>query len=71
MFNEYNFHNYINSLNKYFLINKNSAYISNKLIFITITFFKYMKTNFNLKPSQEYTNILIKVYHYIIKNKAL
>ena len=33
------------------------AYISNKLIFYNV--FKFMKKNFNLKPSQEYTNISI------------
>ena len=36
-------HNYINSLNKYFLINKNITDISNKLIFYYV--FKFMKKN--------------------------
>ena len=34
MFNEYNIHNYINSLKKYFIIIQNIADISNKLIFL-------------------------------------
>ena len=53
---ESNIHNYINSLNKYFLlINKNSADISNKLIFVL----HFMNKKCNLKISQEYTNVSI------------
>ena len=41
----------------YILIIQNIADISNKQIFYYV--FKFMKKKFNLKPSQEYTNVSI------------
>ena len=68
MFNEYNIHNYINSLKKYFLFCniQNIADISYKLIFYNV--FKFMKKNVNSKPSQEYKSMYRK-YNTILLQK--